>query len=171
MVFVLFFMLFLSPAYSLADFYNPLLSYKEQLKNLRRDCRDRPFNQECERLEKKLKEEMVTLQGICRKNPGHEKCGAVAKVERVNPWVAFCLKNPYAKKCVGKRLRHRRREKLKAKYCAKNPDAKRCQTKQVISKRDLKKHCKQNPNSKKCVYLERRKEFKKPVKQVVKNTF
>ena len=171
MVFALFFILLLSPASSFADFYNPLVSYKEQLKNLRRDCRDRPFDQECERLEKKLKDEMVELQGICKKNPENERCGAVMKVERVNPWVAFCLKNPYAKKCVGKRLRHRRREKLKAKYCAKNPDAKRCQTRQVISKRDLKRHCKQNPHSKKCVYLERRNTHKEPVKQVVKNTF
>ena len=122
-------------------------------------------------LKKKLQEEMINLQSICKKNPENEKCGAVMKEKRTNPWIAFCLQNPYAKKCLRKRLRQRRRDKIKTKFCAKNPDAKRCETKQIVTKRDIKKHCKQNPHSKKCVYLERRKEFKKPVKQVVNNTF
>jgi len=114
---------------------------------------------------------MVKLQGICKKNPAHERCGAVMKEKKVNPWIAFCTQNPYAKKCVRKRLRQRRRDKIKSKYCVQNPDAKRCETRQIITKRDLKKHCKENPHSKKCVYLERRKSHKEPVKQVVKNTF
>lgn len=162
---------FAFPLNSSADFYNPLLSYKEQLKNLRRDCRDRPYDQECERLEKKLKDEMVSLQEVCRKNPAHERCGAVMKQEKVNPWIAHCLQNPYAKKCVRKRLRSRRREKLKTKFCALNPEAKRCDTKQIVKKRDIKKYCKQNPHNKKCKYLNRRKDYEKPKKEVVNNTF
>jgi len=175
MVLVLFFMLLISPALSptdcSAEFYNPLVSYKTQLKNLRKDCRDKPFDQTCEQLEKKLKEEMVELQSTCRKNPAHERCGAVMKEKAENPWISFCLQNPYAKKCVRKRLAQRRREKLKAKFCTKNPDARRCDTRHIVKKRDIKQHCKVNPQSKKCVYLNRRRDYEKPEKKVVKNTF
>lgn len=149
------------------DLYNPLLSYREQLKNLRRDCQDRKYDKDCENIEKKLGDEMEKLKEVCRSNPNDERCGAVMKERReVNAFEMFCQENPHAKKCVVRRIRSTKREKMKRFFCTKNPEATRCQNKvKDKSKRGFAFFCKSHPDDRRCkVYLER-KAMNNPVKK------
>ena len=155
------------------NLYNPLISYKEQLKTLHRDCKERAYDKDCEMLEKKLKGEMEKLSDACKQHPEDERCGAVMKERKeANSLQSFCQENPHAKKCVVRRSRTQRREKLKRLFCSKNPDEKRCQDSvKDKSKRGFAYFCKLNPENSRCKVIAERKAMNEPPKAPDSNGF
>lgn len=163
------YLIFTMTSHCLAEenLYNPLISYREQLKTLRRDCAERKYDKDCENIEKKLTDEMEKLKDVCKSNPHDERCGAVMKERKdINKFQIFCQDNPHAKKCVVRRTRARLREKMKRLFCNKNPDASRCQNSvKDKSRKGFAFYCKTKPDDRRCkVYLER-KMMKNPQKE------
>lgn len=148
-----------SPSLADENLYNPLISYREQLKTLRRDCQERKYDKDCANIEQKLTAEMEKLKEVCKSNQNDERCGAVMKERKdINKFQAFCMENPHAKKCVVRRTRARRREKMKRLFCNKNPEENRCKVStRDRSKRGFAFYCKSHPDDRRCkLYLERK---------------
>ena len=166
--------LFIGDCLAENDLYNPLISYKEQLRILHKDCRDRQYDKDCAALEQKLGNEMLKIKEICKEHPEDERCGAVMKEKKevVNTLVAFCQANPHAKKCVVRRTRTHRREKLKRLFCSKNPEEKRCHDNEKDkAKRGFAHFCKLNPENRRCKIVAERKVMKNPPTEPESNGF
>jgi hypothetical protein len=169
------------PANTLAEealTVNPLVSLRDQMKTLNRECAGRLYDENCERMRKILRDKMIKLKEICRKDREDERCGSIMKVKKERGWRLnqFCNENPHSKKCVRRRERSKRREKIKRRFCAKNPDEKRCTSdaRRAHAKRGyggLALYCEHHKEEPRCKALAKKMAKGKPKPPPVSNSF
>lgn len=153
---------------------NPLITYKQQLKELNRDCASNPHHPNCVEMRKRLKNQIDGLRDICRNDPSDERCGAILKEKRNPGWHAEqkCIKNPHSKMCVRRRMRKKWRDKRRRIFCKKNPEAKRCFAhSRRRPKWNVVTYCKSHPEKMVCKKLDERRRASKPKKEEPENTF
>jgi hypothetical protein len=154
---------------------NPLLSFRQQMKEAMRDCRSNPNKPDCLEMMKRLRDQYKQLRDLCRTNPEDERCGSVMHEKKSPGWALeqACLENPHSRVCVKRRERMIGRDKRKRAYCRKNPDAKRCMS-SVGAKRgtsSFREWCQIHADSRQCKAFAERLNKDKPKEEEQANVF
>lgn len=154
---------------------NPLLSFRQQMKESMRDCRANPNAADCQTMMKRLREQYQQLRELCHANPTDERCGAVMTEKKSPGWALeqACLENPHAPTCVRRRERIIARDKRKRAFCRKNPDAKRCMSSVGAKKgtSSFREWCQIHPNSRQCKAWTEKLNKNKPKEEEQANVF
>jgi hypothetical protein len=133
---------------------NPLLSYKEQIRDLTKECRIAGNPPECQERIEALQNEEDRLRKYCEKRPNDFRCDSLkkAKKEYVDPVEELCSKNPYHDKCVRRRENRIRDMRYMATFCRKNPDSARCRPKPPPQPKEsyIERYCKNRGHEKRC---------------------
>jgi hypothetical protein len=146
---------------------NPLLDYHQQIKDLKKECFNAGFPEECEKRLKTLNDEYAKLTKYCMKNQNDFRCDSISKrrAEQIDPLEELCARDPYATKCVNKRERQKMSILMTAKYCKTRPESSRCKPKPPKKKKEpyLVSFCRNNPEKKMCLkYIEAERLRKDP---------
>jgi len=141
---------------------NPLLSYKDQIKELGKECKNAGNPPGCQERIEALQKEEDTLRTHCEKNPHDFRCDALRRKKRefVDRMEERCANNPYDDKCIRKREDKRRALRQNAEFCKKRPDSSRCRPKPPPTPRIpyMDKYCQNRAQDKRCVkYAEEKK--------------
>jgi hypothetical protein len=134
---------------------NPLITYQEQLKQIRKECRAAGFPPECEKRIADLEKEQEKLQDFCAKNSRDTRCDSIKRKSASNPNAQeeFCSENPDSSQCIRRKERKRMTQRYMLRFCRINPENLRCKPKIAYRKKEsyIEKFCKDNPTEKKCV--------------------
>lgn len=109
---------------------NPLISYPEQIKQLRQDCKALGFPPECEEKEMAINKDIKELNKLCLANKYDPRCQSLKKksYDYLSEINRFCDDNHNAEKCVRKREEKRRQRQELFKFCKTNAESSRCRT-------------------------------------------
>lgn len=134
---------------------NPLISYPEQLKQLKQDCKALGFPPECDAREKSLNKDIKELSTFCKKNKYDARCQSLKRKpkEYISYSNQYCDENPNSDKCVRKREMKRFQQREKFKYCSKHPDSARCRAKRAQPKKKpyMDIFCEKYPTKPSCI--------------------
>ncbi len=61
---------------------NPLISFRQQMREVMRDCQNAPNHPNCLELKKRLETQYEQLRHLCRENPTDERCGSIMKEKK-----------------------------------------------------------------------------------------
>lgn len=133
---------------------NPLLSYKEQIKEIQKECRSAGNPPQCQERIEALQKEEDKLRSHCEKRPHDFRCDALKrnKKDHVDPVEELCSKNPYHDKCVRRRDSRLRNMRHMAQFCRKQPESARCKPKAPPQPKEpyIEKYCKNRTHEKRC---------------------
>lgn len=133
---------------------NPLVSYPEQLKQLKQDCKALGYPPECDAKEKAINKDMQELSRLCAVNKYDARCQSLKKksYEYVSYLNQYCDDNPNADKCIRKREMKRRQQQELFKYCRTNPDSSRCRPKFRVKKKPpfMDRYCEKHGEENSC---------------------
>jgi hypothetical protein len=133
---------------------NPLLSYKEQIKEIQKECRAAGNPPECEERIQGLQKEEDRLRKHCEKRPNDFRCDALKKKKKeyVDPVEELCSNDPYHDKCVRRREDRMRNMRYMTKFCRTKPDHQRCQPKAAPQPKEpyMDRYCKKREHEKRC---------------------
>lgn len=141
---------------------NPLLSYKDQIKELSNECKNAGNPPGCQERIEALQKEEDTLRTHCEKNPYDFRCDALKrkKKEYVNRMEELCMHNPYDNKCIKKREDKMRALRQNNAFCKKSPESSRCRPKPAPTPIApyMDRYCANRTKDKRCIkYLEEKK--------------
>jgi hypothetical protein len=133
---------------------NPLLSYKEQIKEIQKECRAAGNPPACQERIEALQNEEDRLRKHCERRPNDFRCDALKKQKKewVDPVEELCSKNPYHDKCVRRRENRIRDMRYLGQFCKKQPDAPRCRPKAPPQPKEpyIERYCKNRAHEKRC---------------------
>jgi hypothetical protein len=133
---------------------NPLLSYKEQIKEIQKECRAAGNPPQCEERIQGLQKEEDRLRKHCEKRPNDFRCDSLkkSKKEYIDPVEELCSNDPYHDKCVRRREDRMRNMRYMAQFCRKQPDHQRCQPKAPPQPKEpyMDRYCKKREHEKRC---------------------
>lgn len=134
---------------------NPLLTYHEQLKQLKQDCGALGFPPICEEKLKSITKEQMQLTEHCKTNFYDKRCQALRKKpkETTDRIDNFCADNPNVPRCQKRKERRRYLQKYLLKYCKIKPNSPRCRPKLAKKKKPsyMEKFCVEHAEEKRCV--------------------
>lgn len=143
---------------------NPLVSYGEQLSELKRQCNATPFDPECIRRKRELKAQISETKLRCKEDPGLAECQSLRSGRGTNRNIErreFCQRNPNDSACRRAQERSKKQFMRRADFCSKNPLSPKCQTKTRKSYNEmLIEHCRQYPAEKRCAKISKQYGFR-----------
>ena len=142
------------PAYAAQA--QPLVTFEQQIENLRYDCRfvDDP---ECVTRLNDIKDRQKKYTRFCRVNPRDPQCGALYRDadDHAKQIAELCEKNPEHPNCSQLKKKKKEIETKRRWNCRLNPLSHGCHSDDLPAKRgekkkDMKKFCEENPKSDHC---------------------
>ncbi|HMO16508.1 MAG TPA: hypothetical protein PKA63_01770 [Oligoflexia bacterium] len=134
---------------------NPLLTHREQIKQLIKECRSMGDSDHCREQIETLEKEERSLRKYCENKPHDFRCDAIKRHKKdfVDPLEELCAVNPHHERCTYRREMKKRLAKRKMAYCKHNPDSSRCRPLPPPKPKEpyLEKHCRTHAQQKRCV--------------------